>query len=71
TFQEFFAAFYLRCQLIKKEISTNSIAANRKYRHELKEENKNVDEKLATALGASLQTEAILVSSVKVDETLA
>ena len=37
TFQEFFAAFYLSCQLIKKEISTNSIAANRKYRQELKE----------------------------------
>ena len=37
TFQEFFAAFYLSCQLINKEISTNSIAADRKYRHELKE----------------------------------
>ena len=37
TFQEFFAASYLSCQLIKKEISTNSIAADRKYRHELKE----------------------------------
>ena len=37
TFQEFFAAFYLSCQLIKKEITTNSIAANRKYRHQLKE----------------------------------
>ena len=119
TFQEFFAAFYLSCQLIKKEISTNSIAADRKYRHELKEvllftfgmlaarceetvvnllksiatqlnqeeeedvdvilecvneckkKNKNVDEKLATALGASLQTETVKVSSVKVDETLA
>ena len=118
TFQEFFAAFYLSCQLIKKEISTNSIAANRKYRHELKEvllfafgmlvgrceetvvnllksiatqltqeeerivdvilecvseckkENKNVDEKLVTPLGASLQTETIAVLSVKVDETL-
>ena len=119
TFQEFFAAFYLSCQLIQKEISTDSIAAGKKYRHELKEvllftfgmlaarceetvvnllksiatqlnqerekdlttvlecvseckkENKNVDEKLVTALGASLQTETILVSSVKVDETLA
>ena len=37
TFQEFFAGFYLSCQLIKQEISTNSIAADRKYRHELKE----------------------------------
>ncbi|XP_066025377.1 NLR family CARD domain-containing protein 3-like isoform X3 [Pocillopora verrucosa] len=119
TFQEFFAAFYLRCQLIQKEISTNSIAAGKKYRHQLKEvllftfgmlaarceetvvnllksiatqlnqeeekdvsvilecvneckkKNKNVDEKLATALGASLQTETVKVSSVKVDETLA
>ena len=119
TFQEFFAAFYLSCQLIKKEISTNSIAAGKKYRHQLKEvllftfgmlaarceetvvnllksiatqlnqeeeedvdvilkcvneckkKNKNVDEKLATALGASLQTETVRVSSVEVDETLA
>ena len=119
TFQEFFAAFYLSCQLIQKEISTNSIAAGKKYRHQLKEvllftfgmlaarceetvvnllesiatqlnqeeeedvdvilecvneckkKNKNVDEKLATALGASLQTETVKVSSVKVDETLA
>ena len=37
TFQEFFAAFYLSCQLIQKEISTNSIAAGKKYRHQLKE----------------------------------
>nr|XP_058946239.1 nucleotide-binding oligomerization domain-containing protein 2-like [Pocillopora verrucosa] len=37
TFQEFFAALYLSCQLIKKEISTNSIAADRKYRDELRE----------------------------------
>ncbi|XP_066025387.1 NLR family CARD domain-containing protein 3-like [Pocillopora verrucosa] len=119
TFQEFFAAFYLSCQLIQKEISTNSIAAGKKYRYQLKEvllftfgmlaarceetvvnllksiatqlnweegedvdvilecvneskkKNKNVDEKLATALGASLQTETVKVSSVKVDETLA
>ena len=119
TFQEFFAAFYLSCQLIQKEISTNSIAAGKKYRHQLKDvllftfgmlaarceetvvnllksiatqlnqeeeedvdvilecineckkKNKNVDEKLATALGASLQTETVKVSSVKVDETLA
>ena len=119
TFQEFFAAFYLSCQLIKKEITTNSIAANRKYRHQLKEvllftfgmiaarceetvvnllksiaaqvnqeeeedvtiilecvneckkENKIVDEKLASALGASLQIETVAISRVKVDETLA
>ena len=115
TFQEFFAAFYLSCQLIQKEISTNSIAAGKKYRHQLKEvlgmlaarceetvvnllesiatqlnqeeeedvdvilecvneckkKKKNVDEKLATALGASLQTETVKVLSVKVDETLA
>ena len=37
TFQEFFAAFYLSCQLIQKEITPNSIAADRKYRDELKE----------------------------------
>ena len=37
TFQEFFAAFYLSCQLIQKEISPNRIAADRKYRDELKE----------------------------------
>ena len=37
TFQEFFAASYLSRQLIKKEISTNSRTADRKYRHELKE----------------------------------
>ena len=37
TFQEFFAAFYLSCQLIQKEKSLNSIAADKKYRHELKE----------------------------------
>ena len=119
TFQEFFAAFYLSCQLIKKEITTNSIAANRKYRHQLKEvllftfgmiaarceetvvnllksiaaqvnqeeeedvtiilecvneckkENKIVDEKLASALGAYLQIETVAISRVKVDETLA
>ena len=119
TFQEFFAAFYLSCQLIQKEISTNSIATGKRYRHQLKEvllftfgmlaarceetvvnllksiatqlnqeeeedvdvilecvneckkKKKNVDEKLATALGASLQTETVKVSSVEVDETLA
>ncbi|XP_022804751.1 NLR family CARD domain-containing protein 3-like [Stylophora pistillata] len=37
TFQEFFAALNLACQLIKKEISTESIAADRRYRHELQE----------------------------------
>ena len=37
TFQEFFAAFYLSCQLIQKEKSSKSIAADKKYRHELKE----------------------------------
>ncbi|XP_022804744.1 protein NLRC3-like isoform X2 [Stylophora pistillata] len=37
TFQEFFAAYYLSCQLIKKEITTHSIAADRRYRNELKE----------------------------------
>ena len=119
TFQEFFAAFYLSCQLIQKEISTDSIAAGKKYRHELKEvllftfgmlaarceetvvnllksiatqlnqerekdlttvlecvseckkENKNVDEKLATALGASLQIETVTIIWGKIDKTLA
>ena len=37
TFQEFFAALYLSSQAIKKEISTDSIAADRKYRDELRE----------------------------------
>ena len=107
------------CQFIQEEISTNSIATDRKYRHELKEvllftfgmlaarceetavnllksiatqlnqerekdllivfecvrecekENKNVDEKLATALGTSLQTETVAISRVKVDENSA
>ena len=119
TFQEFFAAFYLSCQLIKNEISTNSIAADRKYRHELKEvllftfgmlaarcketvpnllksitthlnqeeeesvifmlecvreclnKDKNVDEELASAFGASLLTETVAISAGEVDETLA
>ena len=119
TFQEFFAAFYLSCQLINEEISANSIAADRKYRHELKEvllftfgmlaaryqetavnllksiatqlnqeekegatvllecvkecrkENKIIDEKLASALGASLQIETVALSEKEVDETLA
>ena len=117
TFQEFFAAFYLSCQLIKKEISTNSIAADRKYRHELKEvllftfgmlaarceetllnlvksiatqvnqeegegvtvifecvkecKNRNVGEKLASALANSLQINTVAISEVKVDETVA
>ena len=118
TFQEFFAAYYLSCQLIEKEISTNSIVADRKYRHELKEvllftfgmlaarceetvvnllksiatqltqeeennvtvllecvneckKNKNLIEKLASTLGASLQINTVSISGVKVDETLA
>ena len=37
SFQEFFAGFYLCCQLISKEISTDSIAADRRYHHQLKE----------------------------------
>ena len=119
TFQEFFAAFYLSCQLIKKEISTNSIAADRKYRHELKEvllftfgmlaarceettvnllksiatqlnleeeqslsftrqfiiecknEKKNVDEILGSAVGASLQVETVHIFERKVEKTFA
>ena len=34
---DFLHKTFQECQLIKKEISTNSIAADRKYRHELKE----------------------------------
>ena len=37
SFQEFFAAFYLCCQLLDKEISSDSLAADRRYLHELKE----------------------------------
>ncbi|XP_078381247.1 NLR family CARD domain-containing protein 4-like [Oculina patagonica] len=37
SFQEFFAAFYLCCQLLDKEISADSFAADRRYFHELKE----------------------------------
>ncbi|XP_022804746.1 nucleotide-binding oligomerization domain-containing protein 2-like [Stylophora pistillata] len=37
TFQEFFAALDLSCHLIKQEISTKSIAADRRYRDQLKE----------------------------------
>ena len=37
SFQEFFAGFYLCCQLISEEISTDSIAADRRYHHQLKE----------------------------------
>ena len=37
SFQESFAGFYLCCQLISKEISTDSIAADRRYYHQLKE----------------------------------
>ena len=110
TFQEFFAAFYLSRQLIRKEISTNSIAADKKYRHQLKEvllytfgmlaarceetavnllksiatkkidftlilecvdeckkENKSVAEKLASAVGASLQIKFLIFSEKAVD----
>ena len=113
TFQEFFAAFYLSRQLIRKEISTNSIAADKKYRHQLKEvllytfgmlaarcegtavnllksittkkidftlilecvdeckkENKSVAEKLASAVGASLQIKFLIFSEKAVDQTL-
>ncbi|KAL9965575.1 hypothetical protein ACROYT_G029390 [Oculina patagonica] len=37
SFQEWFAAFYLCCQLLKKEIRPDSLAADRRYFHELKE----------------------------------
>ncbi|XP_078381228.1 uncharacterized protein LOC144664006 isoform X3 [Oculina patagonica] len=37
SFQEFFAAFYLCCQLLDKEISADSLAADRRYFHELAE----------------------------------
>ncbi|XP_078381248.1 NACHT, LRR and PYD domains-containing protein 3-like [Oculina patagonica] len=37
SFQEFFAAFYLCCQLVDKKISADSLAADRRYLHELKE----------------------------------
>ena len=113
TFQEFFAAFYLSCQLIRKEINMNSIAADNKYRHQLKEvllytfgmlaarceetavnllksmttkeidftlilecvyeckkENKSVAEKLASAVGASLQIKFLVFSEKEVDQTL-
>ena len=36
-FQECFAAFYLCCQLLKKEISVSMLAADRRYFEELKE----------------------------------
>ena len=36
-FQECFAAFYLCCQLLKKEISVDMLAADRRYFEELKE----------------------------------
>ena len=39
--------------------------------NECKKENKIVDEKLASALGAYLQIETVAISRVKVDETLA
>ncbi|RMX59386.1 hypothetical protein pdam_00016382 [Pocillopora damicornis] len=114
TFQEFFAAFYLSCQLIKKEIGTNSIgkvigshyklkevllftfgmlaarceetAANllkiiatteghltliRECVDECKKENKDIVEKLGSAVGASLQIEFLGFSGREIDETLA
>ena len=37
SFQEWFAAFYLCCQLLEKEISADSLAADGRYLHELKE----------------------------------
>ena len=37
SFQEWFAAFYLCCQLLDKEISADSLAADRRYLNELKE----------------------------------
>ncbi|KAL9965547.1 hypothetical protein ACROYT_G029361 [Oculina patagonica] len=37
SFQEFFAAFFLCCQLLDKEISTESLAADRRYLYYLKE----------------------------------
>ena len=37
SFQECFAAFYLCCQLLQKEISVDMLAANRRYFEELKE----------------------------------
>ncbi len=37
SFQEFFAAFYLCCKVLDKEISADSLPADRRYFHELKE----------------------------------
>ncbi|KAL9965567.1 hypothetical protein ACROYT_G029381 [Oculina patagonica] len=37
SFQEWFAAFYLCCQLLEKEVSADSLASDRGYFHELKE----------------------------------
>ncbi|KAL9965543.1 hypothetical protein ACROYT_G029357 [Oculina patagonica] len=37
SFQEFFAAFYLYCQLFEKEVSADSLVSDRRYFHELKE----------------------------------
>ena len=36
---------------------------------ECRKKNKNVDKKLASTLGASLQIESVALSEVKVDET--
>ncbi|XP_078381243.1 uncharacterized protein LOC144664012 [Oculina patagonica] len=37
SFQEFFAAFYLCCQLLDREIRADSLASDRRYLYELKE----------------------------------
>ncbi|KAL9971024.1 hypothetical protein ACROYT_G023501 [Oculina patagonica] len=37
SFQEFFAAFYLCCQLLNGEISTDSLVADERYFHDLEE----------------------------------
>ena len=37
SFQEWFAGFFLYCQLIEKEISPESIVADKRYAHDLKE----------------------------------
>jgi len=37
SFQEWFAAYFLSCQLMEKEISPESLVADKRYAHELKE----------------------------------
>ena len=65
SFQEFFAAFYLCCQLLDNEITPDSLAADRRYFHELKEVLKFTCgmlaarcEEIATALVKSTTTQA-------------